>query len=85
MSDLARALLKEIAADPVALQQLHELVRYRDDAVSSVPAPAYTVATLAAELGRTERSIRLLACYCPLDQSCHGDVLARMANGDDIA
>ncbi len=23
---------------------------------------------------------QLLACYCPLDQPCHGDVLARMAN-----
>lgn len=25
---------------------------------------------------------RLLACYCPLDEPCHGDVLARLANGD---
>jgi hypothetical protein len=23
---------------------------------------------------------RLLACYCPLDEPCHGDVLARWAN-----
>ena len=58
MSDLSRALLDELAGDPVALERLRELVGYRDDAVSSVPAPAYTVATLAAELGRTERSIR---------------------------
>jgi Domain of unknown function (DUF4326) len=27
---------------------------------------------------------RLLACYCPLDQPCHGDVLARLANGADV-
>jgi hypothetical protein len=27
---------------------------------------------------------KLLACYCPLDQPCHGDVLAWMANGDDV-
>jgi Domain of unknown function (DUF4326) len=26
---------------------------------------------------------RLLACYCRLDEPCHGDVLARMANGGD--
>ena len=28
---------------------------------------------------------RLLACYCPLDESCHADVLARLANGGDAA
>lgn len=59
MSDLARALLDELAADPVALDRLRELVASekfeRDQAFS---APAYTVATLAVELGRSERSIR---------------------------
>ena len=25
---------------------------------------------------------RPLACWCPLDQLCHGDVLARLANPD---
>ena len=25
---------------------------------------------------------RHLACYCPLDEPCHGDVLARLANGE---
>jgi hypothetical protein len=24
---------------------------------------------------------RRLACYCPLGEPCHGDVLARLANG----
>lgn len=24
-----------------------------------------------------------LACWCPLDQPCHADVLLRLANGDD--
>lgn len=28
---------------------------------------------------------RLLACYCPLDEPCHADLLARMANPDDEA
>lgn len=23
-----------------------------------------------------------LACFCPLDQACHGDVLLKIANGD---
>lgn len=55
---LAIGLVEAIARSPVALARLRELVRYRDDAVSSVPAPAYSVATIAAELGRTERSIR---------------------------
>lgn len=26
---------------------------------------------------------RLLACYCRLDEPCHGDVLTRLANGED--
>jgi hypothetical protein len=26
---------------------------------------------------------RPLACYCPLDEPCHADVLARLANGGD--
>ena len=57
MSDLARALLDELAADPVALDRLRELVAHSE--VTMRPsAPAYTVATLATELGRSERSIR---------------------------
>jgi hypothetical protein len=27
---------------------------------------------------------RLLVCYCRLDQLCHADVLARLANGDEL-
>ncbi len=26
---------------------------------------------------------RQLACYCPLDQPCHADVLAKLANARD--
>jgi excisionase family DNA binding protein len=59
VSDLARALLDELAGDPVALERLRELVgNLRTDPSTDSPAPAYTVATLAMELGRTERSIR---------------------------
>ncbi|MGZ6644905.1 MAG: DUF4326 domain-containing protein [Solirubrobacteraceae bacterium] len=25
-----------------------------------------------------------LACYCPLDEPCHADVLARLANGPEV-
>lgn len=57
MSDLARALLDELAGDPVALARLRELVAVSAPA-ALVPTAAYTVATLAVELGRTERSIR---------------------------
>lgn len=31
---------------------------------------------------RAELAGRDLACWCPLDQPCHADVLLEMANGD---
>jgi excisionase family DNA binding protein len=51
--------LDELAGDPGALERLRALVGA--DQVPSrglIAAPAFTVATLAAELGRSERSIR---------------------------
>jgi excisionase family DNA binding protein len=54
---LAGELVDLIAADPAALERLRELVAMTDHAPSS-SAPAYTVASLAVELGRSERSIR---------------------------
>ncbi len=55
---LARALLDEIAADPAARERLRELVGdSRPDPFTNTTA-AFTVATLAGELGRSERSIR---------------------------
>lgn len=56
MSDLARALLDELAGDPVALARLRELVVINTEPIAV--KPAYTVARLAAEVGRTPRSIR---------------------------
>jgi excisionase family DNA binding protein len=57
VTDLARLVLDELRADPAALAELRELVGNLDtDPVMS--APAYTPRTLAAELGRSERSIR---------------------------
>ena len=34
------------------------------------------------EEARAELSGRDLACWCPLDQPCHADVLLELANGD---
>ncbi len=58
MSDLARALLDELAGDPVALARLRELVGERTADPDTRATPAYTPRTLAAALGRSERSIR---------------------------
>ena len=33
------------------------------------------------EAARRELAGRDLACFCPLDQPCHGDVLLELANG----
>jgi hypothetical protein len=35
------------------------------------------------ELAPAELHGRNLACWCPLDQPCHADVLLRIANGQD--
>jgi excisionase family DNA binding protein len=57
VSELVRVLLDELADDPVALARLRELVAPSTAEPTYTPA-AYTVATLAVELGRTECSIR---------------------------
>jgi excisionase family DNA binding protein len=58
VSDLLRALVAELEADPVALERLRSLLGAEGDRQPAVSAPAYTVQSLAAELGRTPRSIR---------------------------
>jgi excisionase family DNA binding protein len=58
VSDLARTLLEDLAGDPVALERLRELVGENVRTSDVFSAPAFTVRSLAAELGRTERSIR---------------------------
>lgn len=42
----------------------------------AVGAWPFTVAEIRAELAGKN-----LACWCPLDQPCHADVLLRIANG----
>lgn len=56
MSDLARQLVEEISRDPAALARLRELVA--ETRPEPVSAKIYSVSTLAAELGRSERSVR---------------------------
>jgi excisionase family DNA binding protein len=65
VSDLARALVAELARDPEALERLRALVA--PEALRSGSAPAFTVRSLAAELGRSERSIRAAIARGELD------------------
>lgn len=55
---LAGELVAAIRADADALAELRDLLAPQAVSAANRLAPAYTVATLAAELGRSERSIR---------------------------
>jgi len=56
---LAEAVLAALARDPEALERLRSLVgKTETDPLPDSRAPAYTVATLALAVGRSERSIR---------------------------
>lgn len=55
---IAAEFLELIAADPVAIARLRELVREESATEPALSAPAFTVQTLALELRRSERSIR---------------------------
>ena len=90
MTDLAQLVLDEIAANPAALARLRELVgstSSKDDVDRS--AAAYTVATLAVEVGRTERSIRAAIARGELEAVKRGrgyvigaDAVATWARGE---
>ena len=58
MSGLLRALVAELASDPVAVEQLRTLLGVDSDEQRAAPAPAFTVRSLAGEIGRSERSVR---------------------------
>jgi excisionase family DNA binding protein len=58
LSQLARALIDDLASDPQALERLRALVSDQRPEIGTLMTPAFTVATLATELGRSERSIR---------------------------
>jgi len=52
-----------------------------DDCRGAFPAPDYpSIKQVRAELRGHD-----LACWCPLDQPCHADVLLRLANQPDGA
>ncbi|HYB26653.1 MAG TPA: helix-turn-helix domain-containing protein [Solirubrobacteraceae bacterium] len=58
MSGLLRALVSELASDPVAVEQLRTLLEIDSNQQRAQPAPAFTVRSLAEEIGRSERSVR---------------------------
>jgi hypothetical protein len=58
VSDLLRAIVAALEADPVELERLRSLLGIEVDRQPAVSAPAYTVQSLAAEIGRTPRSVR---------------------------
>ncbi len=58
VSELLRALFAELEADPDAIERLRSLLGAQVDREPTASAPAYTVQSLAEELGRTPRSIR---------------------------
>jgi uncharacterized protein DUF4326 len=58
---------------PLALGRAEAVRRYRDDLLAG--RLAVTVDAVRAELGGRD-----LACYCPLDEPCHADVLLEVAN-----
>jgi excisionase family DNA binding protein len=58
MSELLRALVEELASDPVAVEHLRTLLGVDADQRRATPTPAFTVRSLATEIGRSERSVR---------------------------
>ena len=58
MSGLVRALVAELASDPVAVEQLRALLEIDSNQQRAAPTPAFTVRSLAEEIGRSERSVR---------------------------
>jgi hypothetical protein len=59
---------------PVSLGRAEAVRRYRDDLLAG--RLSVTVADVQRELRGRD-----VACYCPLDEVCHGDVLLEIANG----
>jgi hypothetical protein len=58
---------------PLSLGRAEAVRRYRDDLLAG---------RLAVTVDDVERELRDrdLACYCPLDEPCHADVLLEVAN-----
>ena len=58
---------------PLSLGRAEAVRRYRDDLVEGR-------LDVTVEDVRRELRGRDLACYCPLDEACHADVLLEIAN-----
>jgi hypothetical protein len=58
---------------PLSLGRAEAVRRYRDDLIAGQ-------LTISVEDVRRELRGRDLACYCPLDEPCHADVLLTLAN-----
>ena len=61
----------------MAVSDFRGMVESKWDAPSEHRGDYPDRATIRAELRGKD-----LACWCPLDQPCHGDVLLEIANGD---
>lgn len=61
-----------------ALDRADAVEQFRD----LVMDPGRTYQAFRAEV-RKHLAGKNLACWCPLDQPCHADVLLEIANGDD--
>jgi hypothetical protein len=59
-----------------------EAVRLFRDALFGVPRAEPGSHFLAIQSGIAELRGKNLACWCPLDQPCHADVLLQVANRD---
>jgi hypothetical protein len=56
---------------------------YEDWLLDNVPDDRGDIDALVRDI--TALRGKRLACYCALDEPCHADVLARLANGEEVA
>lgn len=79
-SDLAmsRATDAEVRAELV--QAFRSVVKHGPDSGYWSPDNCSAVLTICAGLDAGELAGKDLACWCPLDQPCHADVLLELAN-----
>ena len=85
-----RAIERELAIPPASdtevraelTQAFRSLVVHGPDSGYWSPANYRAVLTICDGLDAGEIHGRDLACWCPLDSPCHGDVLLELANGE---
>ncbi|QFG13496.1 hypothetical protein PP501_gp64 [Gordonia phage Powerball] len=62
---------------------LNGTVHVREFLITPEIAVAFYREAFALDLPEIVAELRDLACWCPLDQPCHADVLLELANGGD--